>query len=198
MQRRVGLLALGLAIALAPSGARAGGGAQPYIGEVRIFAFNFCPQGWASADGQLLSIAENETLFTLYGTTFGGDGIATFATPDLRGRIPIGTGTGPGLTPHTLGAASGSEDVTLTVSQLPAHTHVAGASSQTANAVVPTGTLRGQKIRTKFHRSGGIANTTMAADAVAPAGGSQPIPNVPPFTTFNVCVSLFGIFPSQP
>ncbi len=198
MPRRFALLALGIAFALVPAGSSAGAGSQPYIGEVRIFGFDFCPVGWIAANGQLVSIAENDTLFNLYGTTFGGDGVETFAMPDLRSRIPIGTGTGIALSPRSLGEQGGAEEVTLSVAQLPAHTHAAGASSQTDNSVAPSGTLRGQKLRTKFHRSGGAGNTTMAAGAVAPAGGSQPVPNVPPFTAMNVCVSLFGIFPTQP
>jgi microcystin-dependent protein len=195
MRRRVALLALGFGIALAPHGVRAD---QPYIGEVRIVGFNFCPVGWAAANGQLLAIAENDALFNLYGTTFGGDGQETFAMPDLRGRIPIAAGTGPGLTTRVLGELGGSEEVTLTASQMPMHTHAAGSSSQPANAVLPTGTLRAPKARTKFHRAGGVPNTTLAPDAVAPAGGSQPVPNLAPFTTFSVCVSLFGVYPSQP
>jgi microcystin-dependent protein len=195
---RVARLALGFAIAVVPIGARAGAGSQPHTGEVRIFAFSFCPAGWLAANGQLVSIAEYDTLFNLYGTTFGGDGDQSFAMPDLRGRIPIGIGSGPGLTPRAEGEMGGSEEVTLTVPQLPMHTHPTGASSQTDNSVSPAGTLRGQKLRTKFHRTGGAANTTMAADAVAPAGGSQPVPNLPPYTAFSVCVCAAGIYPQQP
>ncbi len=198
MQRRVAIFSLALAAALVPLAVRAGIGDTPYVGEVRILGFNFCPAGWAAANGQLLPIAEYDVLFNLYGTTFGGDGQESFGMPDLRGRVPIAAGTGPGLTTYGLGESGGTEELTLSAEQMPLHTHVAGASSQTANAVLPTATLRGQKVRTKFHRSGGAANTAMAADAIAPAGGSQPIPNVPPFTTFSVCVSLFGVYPSQP
>jgi len=117
--------------------------------------------------------------------------------PDLRGRIPIGTGTGAGLSTRTLGELGGTEEITLTVPQLPTHTHVAGASSQPVNAVAPTGTLRGPKNRTMFHRSGGVANTTMAAGAVGSTGGSQPVANQPPFVAIHVCVSLYGLYPHE-
>jgi len=170
---------------------------QPYVGEVRLLAFNFCPVGWLPADGSLLSIAENDVLFSLYGTTFGGDGESTFALPDLRGRVPIATGTGPGLSTRLLGEQAGSEQVTLTTQQLPAHTHAAGASSQSANATNPGGKLLAAKSRTATYRTGSAANTPGAADAIAVAGGSQPHENMPPFTTLSWCVSLFGVYPNQ-
>jgi microcystin-dependent protein len=188
-----------LALAFAPCATRAGiAFDSPYVGEVRIFAFGFCPNGWRRADGSLVPIAASETLFNLYGTTFGGDGETTFAMPDLRGRVPIARGQGPGLGSHGLGEPGGNETVTLTAAQLPAHTHAARASSQSANAVSPAGTLRAPKPRTPYHRTSAAANTQLAAGAIQPAGSSQPADNVPPFLAMTPCVSEFGVFPPSP
>ena len=189
------LVLLGAATSLVPRAARAQD--SPYVGEIRLLAFNFCPVGWQPAEGQRLPIADNDTLFNLYGTTFGGDGITTFALPDLRGRVPIGTGQGAGLGSRTLGEQGGVEQVTLTTSQLPPHTHAAQGSSQTSNATTPDATLRSAKSRTKIYRSGSAANETPAADAIGASGGGQPHENMSPFTSMTWCVSLFGVFPSQ-
>jgi microcystin-dependent protein len=198
MHRRAALVAwiLALAALLHAAAARA----QPHIGELRLLPYGFCPVGWLEADGRLLPIPEYETLFFLYGTTFGGDGVSSFALPDLRGRVPVARGAGSGLTPRTLGEADGSEAITLTLAQLPAHAHAAGASGEAPNATSPAGNLPARKSRTPIYRISvdPPAVTPRAADAVGPAGGGQPVDNVPPYTVLRWCVSLFGIFPQQP
>jgi microcystin-dependent protein len=165
--------------------------AQPYVGEIRIFAGNFAPAGWMFCEGQLLPISEYETLFTLIGTTFGGDGQETFALPDLRSRIPIHQGNG-----YVLGETAGVEQVTLTVSQIPSHNHFAVASSDSGNSS-STGTYfaAGQE---KLVFSSETANPVAAApQTVATTGGSQPHNNFMPYLCVDYIISLFGIFPSQ-
>lgn len=166
--------------------------AQPYVGEIRIFAGNFAPAGWMFCEGELLPISENETLFQLIGTTYGGDGESTFALPDLRGRIPLHFGNG-----FTLAETGGAEEVTLTVNQMPAHSHPMLASSQTGTDKSPKGRLTDQT-------SGGVQiyieespDQPMGASAIGPQGGSQPHTNFQPFLCLNFIISLFGIFPSQ-
>jgi len=167
---------------------------DPFIGTIQIFGFNFPPRGWAMCNGQLLSIAQNTALFSLLGTTYGGDGQTTFALPDLRGRFPNHQGQGPGLSNYDIGQVAGSETVTLLNTNLPAHTHGlrAGTTSTTKN---PTGKFIGLS-------SGGAAYTAtqtglMASNAIDPAGGSQPFPNLNPYLTLNFCIALVGIFPSR-
>ncbi|MFC7493161.1 MULTISPECIES: phage tail protein [unclassified Nocardioides] len=165
--------------------------AQPYVGEVRMFAGNFAPAGWAFCDGQLVPISENETLFNLIGTTYGGDGQSTFALPDLRGRIPIHQGNG-----YILAETGGAEEVTLTVSQIPAHSHpwlVAGDRSGTTAS--PAGTLPAQSTSVTPYANLAPAQT-MAAAAVTPVGGSQPHSNMQPYLCVHFIISLYGIFPS--
>jgi microcystin-dependent protein len=191
--RRIALLAFAT-LALAPV-ARA---QEPYVGEIKLVPYNFCPNGWMEADGRLLPISENEALFFLYGTTFGGDAEQVFALPDLRGRVPIGIGTLPGGSTRALGQAGGVEAVTLTQSPLPAHTHPAGATTSLATVVSPGTSLQAAKNRTPVYRSGSGADVALAPEAVGPAGGSQPHENMAPYTTLRFCVSLFGVFPSQP
>jgi microcystin-dependent protein len=171
--------------------------AQPNVGEIKLLPYNICPNGWLEANGALLPIAENDVLFVLYGTTYGGDGQETFALPDLRGRTPIGVGTGPGLSPRAHGESGGVEEVMLTASQLPLHTHAANASSSLANALSPEGALPASKSRTPLYRSGDAADIQRYPGSLDVAGGSQPHPNLPPYTTLRWCVSLFGVFPSQ-
>lgn len=169
--------------------------ANPYVGEIRIFAGNFAPLGWAICDGSLLAIGSFDTLFNLIGTTYGGDGQQTFALPDLRGRVPIHQGAGPGLSNRVIGERGGSETVTLTVGQLPTHTHELRASSVLSNG--------------SAGRSGVLARTAvniydfspptvpMAMQAISPVGGSQPHDNMAPCVGVNYIISLFGVFPSQ-
>jgi microcystin-dependent protein len=167
----------------------------PYVGEIRMFAGNFAPLGWWFCDGSLLPISENEALFQLIGTTYGGDGQSTFAVPDLRGRIPIHQGQGAGLTNRVIGESSGSEQVTLTVQQMPGHRHPM-ASTDPSTSGDPLGKVVGNTGATPIYGSGA---TTVAMDAGATqqVGGNQPHDNMMPFQCINYIISLFGIFPSQ-
>jgi microcystin-dependent protein len=168
----------------------------PFVGEIRMFAGNFAPAGWAFCDGQLLPISENETLFNLIGTTYGGDGQATFALPDLRGRVPIHQGTGSGLSTRILAEMGGVEDVTLTPPQLPTHNHPLVAAATPAQATAePTGSLPAIATTALYSAP---ASGTLAMDpaAVGALGGSEPHTNLAPFLCVNFIISLFGIFPS--
>jgi microcystin-dependent protein len=170
---------------------------QPFIGEIRLFAGNFAPSGWAFCDGQLMSIAENDTLFALIGTTYGGDGQTTFNLPDLSSRVPVHQGSG-GIGTLTLGQAGGAETVTLTTTQIPSHTHGLNGSSATATTSGPGGavpaTLSGV---TTFGYGADAPPTTMAPQSLVGSGGSQPHDNLQPYLVVNFIISLFGIYPSQ-
>ena len=166
--------------------------AQPYVGEVRMFAGNFAPAGWMFCDGQLLPISENETLFQLIGTTYGGDGESTFALPDLRGRLPLHQGNG-----FILAETGGAEEITLTVSQIPAHSHPLLASANTALDFAPAGQVFSASSAATVSPYGSDApRTTLGAQSVTPVGGSQPHTNLQPYLCVNFIISLFGIFPS--
>lgn len=170
--------------------------ADPYVGEIRLFAGNFAPNGWAFCRGQLLSIAENEVLFQLIGTTYGGDGQITYALPDLQGRAPVHQGQGPGLSQRVIGQTGGSESVTLTAAQMPAHTHTQMATKAAAQvAAGPSGSVLAATTIALY----GIdpPTTPMGAGAIAAAGGGQPHDNMAPFLAMNYIISLYGIFPSQ-
>lgn len=171
--------------------------ATPFVGEIRLFAGNFAPQGWALCDGSLLSIAQNEVLFQLIGTTYGGDGQSTYALPDLRGRVPVHQGLGPGLTPRAMGEQGGIESQVLLSTQLPSHNHVLNATTTAAaSANGVAGSLTGaNQAGTRFYGStpGGGA---MATDALSTVGGAQPHNNMAPYLGLNFIISLFGIFPS--
>ena len=165
--------------------------AQPYVGEIRMFAGNFAPAGWMFCEGQLLPIAENETLFQLIGTTYGGDGQTTFALPDLRGRIPVHHGAG-----YTVAETGGQEKVALTVQQIPPHSHAFVASADNAAQASPaTRTLAHTNAINLY--SATAPNVGMAAQAVSNVGGSQAHDNMQPYLCLNFIISLFGIFPSQ-
>ena len=170
--------------------------AQPYVGEIRMFAGNFAPAGWMFCEGQLLPISENETLFQLIGTTYGGDGQSTFALPNLQSRVPIHMGTGPGLTTRTLAEASGVETVTLTTNQIPSHTHSFLASTDAALSVDPTGNIIAEPVTINLF-FGDVAAAALNANSIQPVGGSQPHENIQPYLTISFIISLFGIFPSQ-
>jgi microcystin-dependent protein len=173
-----------------------GGAGSPFIGQIMMVGFNFTPQGWAMCNGQLLAIADNTALFTLIGTTYGGDGQTTFGLPDLRGRVPVGTGQGGSLSPYVIGEFTGTETVTLTVNQLPQHQHsyspAASANEQTSD-----------RPDSNYPAAGGYyASTTnsgapMGAPTLALVGGNQPHNNLQPLLAINFIISLFGIFPSQ-
>ena len=170
---------------------------EPFFAEIRIFGFNFAPVGWATCDGQVLPIAQNQALFSLLGTTFGGNGRSTFALPNLAGSFAIGTGQGPGLTDRTLGDQGGSATVALSVAQMPQHTHGLSAASSASTtspagaALAPTGN------RAPAYRSGG-AIAAMAASSLAQAGQSQPHENRQPALALNFCIALQGIYPPRP
>ena len=169
--------------------------AQPYVGEIRLFAGNFAPAGWMFCDGQLLPISENETLFQLIGTTYGGDGQSTFALPDLRGRVPIHQGTGGGGT-YTLAQNGGVESVTLNVNQIPVHSHSFMATSSNANDANASGNVAAQ-VTAGFPYLNAPPTVAMAASSIANTGGSQPHSNFQPYLCIEFIISLFGIFPSQ-
>jgi microcystin-dependent protein len=172
-----------------------------FVGEIRLLPYTFAPQGWQDCDGSLLSISENESLFSLIGTTFGGDGQTTFAVPDLRGRLPIHMGSGTGLGTYNLGQMAGTETVTLNSAQMPAHTHTA----MVTNAIASTGTPSGNV------ELGAISNDTMytsditgltpysaVSAMIGPTGDNQPHDNTMPTLAVRFCISLYGIWPSQP
>lgn len=161
-----------------------------------MFAGNFAPRSFAFCDGQLLAISQNDALFSLFGTIYGGDGRTTFGLPDLRGRIPIHMGTGPGLSPRTLGSKSGSENVTLTTNQIPSHGHALNASANAADTRNPAQQLPAVAGESAYTTS--AANLVpMKSNAVSPAGGNQPHSNLQPFLCVNFIVALFGIYPSR-
>jgi len=164
---------------------------EPFLGEIRPFGFGFAPQGWASCDGQLLPINQNQALFALLGTMYGGDGRSTFGLPDLRGRAAMH------LAPaHPQGQSAGAEAVALGVNELPAHTHQATASNGPATQASPADKFWAQDSSGNVIYSS-AGSTPLAAGAIGPAGGSQPHPNMQPFLTVNYCIALQGIFPSR-
>lgn len=164
--------------------------AQPYVGEIRMFAGNFAPAGWMFCEGQLLPISENETLFQLIGTTYGGDGQSTFALPDLRGRVPLHMGNG-----LTLAETGGAEEVTLTVQQIPAHSHSLLAAGVTGNQTSPSGALPANSLNVTPYINE-APNGNMSTNAITTIGGSQPHTNFQPYLCVSFIISLFGIFPS--
>lgn len=165
----------------------------PYVGEIRMFAGNFAPAGWAFCNGQILPISENDVLFNLIGTTYGGDGQSTFALPNLQSRVPVHQGSG-----FTLAQAGGAESVTLTTTQIPAHSHVPMAFSGTGNQNSPGGGVwAASSPATQFATPVNVPSLAMANGTLSAAGGSQPHDNMVPFLVINFIISLFGIFPSQ-
>lgn len=169
---------------------------EPFIGEIRLFAGNFAPTGWAFCDGQLLAIAENDALFSLLGTTYGGDGETSFGLPDLRGRLPIHAGTGPGLSPRVLGSSTGVEEVTITANQLPSHTHALQASTRPANSPNPAGHVLATSTGIDLFIDE-VPGTSLNAQAVTATGGSQSHDNLMPYLCVNFIIALFGIYPSS-
>ena len=165
---------------------------QPFLGQIVLFPYNFAPRGWAFCNGQILPISQNDALYALVGTTFGGDGQNTFALPDLRGRVPISAGQGPGLSNRVLGQVGGLESATLTAAQLPSHGHTVGASTAAATAASPAGGVPAAK--GSYEAS---ANATMLPGLLGSAGGNQPFGVVQPALSLNFCIALEGIFPSR-
>ncbi len=163
---------------------------QPYVGEIRMFGGNFAPAGWAFCNGQLLPISDNETLFNLIGTTYGGDGESTFALPDLQGRLPLHQGNS-----YILAETGGTEQVTLITNQLPVHTHAVLGSSATADASTPENNIFGSSVGFDGYFPD-PESLTFNTNAVTPVGGNQPHENMMPYLAVSFIISLFGIFPS--
>lgn len=171
---------------------------EEYIGAIQIFAGNFAPQGWALCEGQLLPIQQNPALFSLLGTTYGGNGTTTFGLPDLRGRMPIGAGVGPGLTPRQLGEKNGAEAVTLTPAQIPAHTHTYNALSGNRETTNPQGNFLGIAPGPWYaEMNAGDTLLPMNGGTVSPAGGSQAHTNMQPYLALNFIICLQGIYPPR-
>jgi len=170
---------------------------DPFLAEIRIFPFNFAPKGWALCNGQILPISQNTALFSLLGTTYGGDGKSTFALPDLQGRAAMHPGQGPGLSLHDLGETGGSETVTLLQTEIPAHSHACRASSDPGELQGPSPTRTIARSANGFAYVAGPANVAMAPQVLPPAGGDQPHNNMQPYLTFNFCIAMQGIFPPR-
>ncbi|MDT4898421.1 MAG: hypothetical protein QOH25_3498 [Acidobacteriota bacterium] len=173
--------------------------ADPFVAEIRIFPFNFAPKGWAWCDGQLMPLSQNTALFSLLGTTYGGDGKSNFALPDLQGRAPMHPGQGPGLSLHDLGETGGSETVTLLVSEMPAHPHALMASSDPADNNVPAGKAAAPPLGrgNNLYNAATTPLVQMNPVEIAPAGGDSPHNNMMPYLTFYFCIALQGVFPPR-
>jgi microcystin-dependent protein len=171
---------------------------DPFVAEIRIFPFNFAPKGWAWCDGQLLPLSQNTALFSLLGTTYGGDGKSNFALPDLQGRAPMHPGQGPGLSLHDLGETGGSETVSLLESEIPAHSHAFRASPDDADLKAPTPSRSlARSIGGFLYQSSAAGLQNMSDSALAPAGGDQPHNNMQPYLTFYFCIALQGVYPPR-
>ena len=170
--------------------------AEPFLGEIRMFGFNFTPRGWAQCNGVLLPISSNSALFSLLGTIYGGDGRTTFALPDLRGRAPLHYGQGNGLSNHPIGQRDGTETATLTAAQMPSHTHQSRVASGNGSSTSPVGNVLATSIEGDASYSGSADNNGSSA-AIANTGGGQPHNNMQPFLAINFCIALVGIFPSR-
>lgn len=170
--------------------------ADPFVSEIRIFSFNFAPKGWAFCNGQILPISQNTALFSLLGTTYGGDGKSNFALPDLLDRAPMHPGQGPGLSLHDLGETGGSETVTLLESEIPSHNHTLSVASLNSQSTTPVNNSLGRGNPLRVYKSG-IPSTAMGTNSIATAGGSQPHNNMMPYLTMNFCIALQGIFPQR-
>lgn len=170
---------------------------DPFVAEIRIFGFNFAPKGWAFCNGKLMAISQNTALFSLLGTTYGGDGRSTFALPDLQGRSPMFYGQGPGLSYRDIGEAAGEETITLLQSEIPAHSHTLNGVNDSGLQSNPGGAL---PARANIYKSnpGSVPLVQMNLSAVAPTGNSQPHNNMQPYLTLNMCIALQGIFPQRP
>lgn len=171
---------------------------EPFLAEIRLFPYNFAPRGWAFCQGQLLAISQNTALFSLLGTTYGGNGITTFALPDLRSRVPIHVGQGPGLSPYDLGQVGGTETVTLNTSQLAPHPHPANCLNANGNQPQPNNAVWATDLGGNPQYGVTKAAGTMAPNIIGPSGNGQPHNNIQPYQTLNYCIALQGIFPQRP
>lgn len=170
---------------------------EQFLGEIRMVGFNFAPTGWAKCDGQILSIASNTALFSLLGTTYGGDGVSTFALPNLKGRVPLHYGTGSGLTPRAIGEQSGLEAVTLTQAEMPAHNHSLMGTDKVATSRESANNVLARSWPGPAYRPES-ASTASHSTSISSTGGGLPHENMPPFLTVNFIIALEGIFPSRP
>ena len=171
--------------------------ADPFVAEIRIFPFNFAPKGWAFCDGQLMPISQNTALFSLLGTTYGGDGKSTFALPNMQGNAPMHPGQGPGLSLHDLGEMGGSETVSLLESEIPSHSHSLNAANFAANSKTPAGNSLSRGTANTYLAPAGLPVVNMSDQALAPAGGDQPHNNMMQYLTLNFCLALQGVFPPR-
>jgi len=169
---------------------------EPFVGQITMFAGNFAPQGWAFCDGQLLAVSQNDALFSLLGTIYGGDGRTTFGLPDLRGRVPIHQGTGPGMTGRVIGAKSGTETQAVATAHLPPHNHPFHASTDYAGDLSPAGNVTATSTGAALYGGSGAAQD-LNAQAITNTGGSQPHNNLMPFLCIHFIIALFGVYPSR-
>jgi microcystin-dependent protein len=170
---------------------------EPFVGEIRMFAGTFAPRGWAFCDGQLLAVSQNDALFSLLGTIYGGDGRTTFGLPDMRGRIPLHAGHGPGLSERRLGSRGGSERETLTVNQIPSHSHAQQATTDGAARAAPGDSLPLSSGAVSYFRDSTTLPAQMAGNMIQPTGGSQGHTNLMPTLCVNFIIALVGIYPSR-
>ena len=172
---------------------------DPFVAEIRIFPFNFAPKGWAFCDGQILPLSQNTALFSLLGTTYGGDGKSNFALPNMQGNVPMHPGQGPGLSLHDLGETGGSDTVTLLESEIPSHSHTMISFAGAGNRLTPAANsmARANGSTPYLTNSPQPPTTTMSPNAVAPAGGDQPHNNLQPYLTLNFCIALQGVYPPR-
>ncbi len=172
--------------------------ADPFVAEIRIFPFNFAPKGWAWCDGQILPLSQNTALFSLLGTTYGGNGKSNFALPDLQGRAPMHPGQGPGLSPHDLGEAGGAETVTLLQSEIPAHSHTLRARNDQADTPDTAGSALAHPTTAIYQTVTNANLVPMSPQSLPSVGGDQPHNNLQPYLTFYFCIALQGVYPPRP
>jgi microcystin-dependent protein len=171
--------------------------ADPFVAEIRIFPFNFAPRGWAFCDGQILPLAQNTALFSLLGTTYGGNGKSNFSLPDFQGRAPMHQGQGPGLSLHDLGETGGSETVTLLESEIPSHNHQFNFMNSAASTTIPSNSQFANSPNANASVYIASISNLKQASTLAQAGGDQPHNNMQPYLTFNFCIALQGVFPPR-
>lgn len=172
---------------------------EPFIAEIRMFGFNYAPRGWAQCNGQIMQIAQNSALFSLIGTTYGGNGTTTFGLPNLQGRAALHWGQGPGLSSRSIGQTGGTANVTLSQAQIPQHTHAVNASANNADQASPTNNAWATGVvgRGNVNLYSSTTDSTMNPAALSPAGGNQPHDNMPPYLVMNFCMAIQGIYPSR-
>jgi microcystin-dependent protein len=171
--------------------------ADPFVAEIRIFAFNFAPKGWAFCDGQILPLSQNTALFSLLGTTYGGDAKTNFALPNMQGNAPMHPGQGPGFSLHDLGETGGSQTVSLLESEIPSHSHQVSVSVRDATSRLPAGLLLAKGIGVQVYANPAAPTVSLNENALTPAGGDQPHNNMQPYLTLNFCIALQGVFPPR-